>query len=352
MPSLTVFFDDTLGLGHPFTYLALFLAASLLLVWRLEAMLARGLEGTALGALVMPVCSGLGNLMFVAVAHRRGVASAEIATNALGNNLTNLLLILPLVALLGGLSLKSDAAGIARKAGGGQAKSKRKSGAKGTGSANDPEMRRRLHTLSLFLTLGAAAVFPLIAWALALDGRLDRGDGLSLIGLFLLWQGFHLYDVRKHQLVNRQRLSPWLVFDLVLALVAAWVLLASLDWLVTWLAARPKGSLGSGHLGWITAWLMVLPNAALAGYYALRRRADIVYASQVGDGHICIPLCLGLAAAIAPLVPPAWFGDALLVLAGAAGFHALLIACFAGLPRVLAVLPLVAYAWCLREGLG
>ena len=191
-----------------------------------------------------------------------------------------------------------------------------------------------------------------VDWALALDGKLDRGDGLALIGLFALWQGFHLYDVRKHQLTQRQSFSPWIVFDAVLALGAAWLMLESLDWLVAWLKARPAGSLGAEHLGWVTAWLMVLPNAALAAYYAWRARADIVYASQVGDGHICIPLCLGIVAALSPFAPPAWFADAMLVLAGAAGFHALMVAVFGGLPRVLAVVPIAAYVWCLREGLS
>lgn len=352
MFSLSAFFDDTLGLGHPLTYLVLFLAASLLLVWRLEAMLERGLEGTALGALVMPLCSGLGNLFFVMVAREQGVPPAEVAVNSLANNLTNLLLIVPGVALFASLSLRAaaDSGGVG-KAGGGKAKggAKKRAGGKGKG---DAETKTRLHALALFLTLGAAAAFALIAWALALDGRLERGDGLALIGLFLLWQGFHLYDVRKHQITQRQAFSPWIVLDAVLALGAAWLMLESLDWLVAWLKARPAGTLGSTHLGWVTAWLMVLPNAALAAYYAWRARADIVYASQVGDGHICIPLCLGLAAALTPFAPPAWFADALLVLAGAAGFHALLVAVFGGLPRVLAVLPLAAYVWCLREGLS
>ena len=349
MAPLTDFLDNTLGLAHPLTYLALFLAASLFLVWRLEAMLARGLEGTAAGALVMPLCSGLGNLMFVAVAHRRGVDGGEIAINALGNNLTNLLLIVPLAALVFTLSLRAaDTPGAKGKA----AKSGARAKAKGKATGEDAETRRRLHALSLFLTLGAAAAFPLIVWALASDGRLDRGDGLALVGLFALWQGFHLYDVRKHQLVNRQRMSAWIWVDAVLAVAAAAVLLASLDWLVNWLATRPAESFGADRLGWITAWLLVLPNAALAAYYAWRRRADIVYASQVGDGHICIPLCLGVAAVIAPLTPPAWFGDALLVLAGAAGLHALSIACFSGLPRWLAPLPLAGYAWCLWRGFG
>lgn len=340
MPSLPAFIDETLGLGHPITYLALFLAASLLLIWRLECMLAGGLEGTALAAVVMPLCSGLGNLLFIAVAQRQGVASTEIAINALGNNLTNLLLILPLVALVGTLSLRADTKPKASKT----VKTKRKGA--------ESERQQGLRALSLFLTLGAAAAFPLITWALTLDGRLDRGDGLALIGLFALWQGFHLYDVRKHHLMTRQRLSPWLFLDGVLALGAATLVLVSLDWLVAWLEARPAESLGAGNLGWVTAWLMVLPNAALAAYYTYRRRADIVYASQVGDGHICIPLCLGLAAVLSPLAPPAWFGDGLLVLAGTAVFHAVAVACFGGLPRWLAVVPLGAYAWCLSEGLG
>ena len=49
-----------LGLDSPWGYLGLFLAASLLMVWRMEGLLAHGLEGTALGTLVMPYCSGLG----------------------------------------------------------------------------------------------------------------------------------------------------------------------------------------------------------------------------------------------------------------------------------------------------
>jgi cation:H+ antiporter len=345
MTSLSAFFDDTLGIGHPLTYLGLFLAASLLLVWRLEAMLERGLEGSALGALVMPLCSGLGNLFFVAVARRQGVPAEEVAVNALGNNLTNLLLILPVVALAGGLSLRPNQP--QPTAGGAKGRRKKTGGKKG-----DEQVQRQLRALALFLTLGAAGAFALIAWALASDGRMDQGDGLALIGLFVIWQGFQVYDVRKHQITQRRSLSPWIVVDVVLALGAAWVMLESLDWLVGWLQAGPAGSLGAEHLGWVTAWLMVLPNAALAAYYAWRARADIVYASQVGDGHVCIPLCLGLAAVLSPFTPPAWFGDALLVLAGAAGLHLLFVAVFGGLPRVLALLPLAAYVWCVRAGLG
>jgi cation:H+ antiporter len=337
---LTAFLDDTLGLGHPLTYATLFLAASGLLVWRLEAVLARGLEGTAAGALLMPLCSGLGNLGFVLMARRHGVAAAEVATNALANNLTNLLVIVPGVALLSGLALRAPAGE------GKGARPRKKAG------AGDPAMQASLRALSLHLTLGAAALFALIAWALAQDGRLDEGDGLALCGLFALWQAFHFYDVRKHQLTQRRRWSPWIVLDVFLALAAAALMLVSLDWLVRWLAQLPGGSFAGQHLGWLTAWLMVLPNAALALYYAVKRRADIVYASQVGDGHICIPLCLGLGAVFSPGAMPAWLPDGLLVLAGAAGAHALGVLICGGLPRWLAPGFFLAYGWCLQRGLG
>jgi len=63
---------DILGLASPWTYVSLFLAASLLMLWRFEALLRSGLEGTAVGTLVMPYCSGLGNLLLVAIVARRG----------------------------------------------------------------------------------------------------------------------------------------------------------------------------------------------------------------------------------------------------------------------------------------
>ena len=52
------------GRVAPWLFLALFLVASFLMIWRLEAMSAGGFEGTVLGTLVMPYCSGMGNLIF------------------------------------------------------------------------------------------------------------------------------------------------------------------------------------------------------------------------------------------------------------------------------------------------
>ena len=52
------------GPWAPWLFLALFVAASFLMLWRLEAMGRSGFEGTVLGTLVMPYCSGMGNLIF------------------------------------------------------------------------------------------------------------------------------------------------------------------------------------------------------------------------------------------------------------------------------------------------
>jgi len=91
---------ETLGLTSVWVYLALFLGTSLLMVWKLEALRAHGLEGTALGTLIMPWCSGLGNLLFVAIVFARGESGQEVLINCLVNNATNLTLLLGLPALL------------------------------------------------------------------------------------------------------------------------------------------------------------------------------------------------------------------------------------------------------------
>lgn len=69
---------DRLDIAHPITFTVTFLLASWLMVWRLEALLHRGLEGTALGTLVVPYCSGLGNLVFVYLLWRDHGPAQEI----------------------------------------------------------------------------------------------------------------------------------------------------------------------------------------------------------------------------------------------------------------------------------
>ena len=83
----------------PWLFLALFFAASLLMLWRLEALSAKGFEGTVLGTLVMPYCTGMGNLIFAFILGRNGGSGADVMTNSLVNNITNMTLVLGLPAV-------------------------------------------------------------------------------------------------------------------------------------------------------------------------------------------------------------------------------------------------------------
>jgi cation:H+ antiporter len=172
-----------------------------------------------------------------------------------------------------------------------------------------------------------------------------------LIALFLFWQCFQVFDVMKHNLRQRVRLGPRFFFDGIFVLLGAYGIYVSLDWLVTWIAAQEGGFISGKNLGWLSGWLMVLPNALLAFYYAARRRADVAYASQVGDGHICIPLCLGLAAMINPITVPAVFETGILILVGATLTHVAFVLFGDGLPRWMGWPLLAGYAWFVGSGL-
>ncbi len=65
----------------PWLFLALFIVASLLMIWRLEVLSANGFEGTVLGTLVMPYCTGMGNLIFTFILGRTGGSGADVMTN-------------------------------------------------------------------------------------------------------------------------------------------------------------------------------------------------------------------------------------------------------------------------------
>jgi len=318
---------DRIGAGLPILYLALFLGASALMIWRTETMMERGLEGTALGTLVMPYSSGLGNLIFVFVvaSHRSG--GSDVVVNCLVNNATNLTLLIGLPAALWGLTIVGG-------------KRRRKS-----------EVREQhINRLSLLLTTLAVLFFSGATWALGRDGSIDFADGLVLVGLFLFWQTFHVYDVLKTNLRRRRGLSPMLVVDGLLLLVGGLLLVISLDWLVVWLAALKTPWLRADHLGWLTGWLMVLPNATLALFYGWKRRADVVYASQVGDGHICIPLCVGASALLHPIRLPDVFIPGMVLLVGAACLHLLILATIGRVPRFLGIGLVLAYGFFVYRG--
>jgi cation:H+ antiporter len=311
--------ESVSGPWLPLVHVGLFLAASLLIVWRLEIMTRRGIEGTVLGTVFMPYFSGLGNLIFVGVVLRQDGPPGEVAVNSLVNNVTNLCLLLTIPALIWGLNLRSE--------------SKKKK----------DQVDSQLHRLSLSLTLVAMIFFSLIVWVLSRDGTIDRYDGIALVGLFLFWQSFHVYEVLKENTRRGETWSPVILFDLGLILAGSYVTLISVDGIVGWILQQESGPVGAHSLGVVTGILMVLPNAVLAFYYAYRRRADVVYASQIGDGHICIPLCIGLFAIVKPMPVSADVGQGLLFLAGAALLHLLCVGFLRRLPGVVALALIVAF---------
>ena len=97
---------------------------------------------------------------------------------------------------------------------------------------------------------------------------------------------------------------------------------------------------------------MVLPNGLLAFYYAWRGNPEVVYTSQVGDGHICIPLCIGVFALYQPLSAPAFFQTGLMILLATAALHFIVVALTGRLPRLLGWVLTAAYGLFLYKGFG
>ncbi|MCX6895969.1 MAG: sodium:calcium symporter, partial [Verrucomicrobia bacterium] len=197
------------GVWSPWLFVALFLAASFLMIWRLEAMAGGGLEGTVLGTLVMPYCSGIGNLIFAFVLGRRGGDGSEVMTNCLVNNVTNMTLLIGLPAVIWGMNISAGGGG---------------GGKKGKTS--------QLNRLSMLLTLLAVLFFTGAAWVLGRDGKFDRNDGIILVGLFLFWQCFQVFDVLKSNVRQNKSFSWMLPVDLLLLGAGAYAVYLSTDWLV------------------------------------------------------------------------------------------------------------------------
>jgi cation:H+ antiporter len=321
------------GPWAPWLFLLLFIVASLLMIWRLEAMNDDGFEGTVLGTLVMPYCSGIGNLVFAFLLGMNHGPGAEVMTNALVNNVTNMTLLIGLPAVIWGMNVAGKPAA-------------KKSGGKGGKSGGDKT--RQLNRLSLLLTLTAVLFFTGAAWALARDGKLEFSDGLVLVGLFLFWQCFHVFDVLKTNVRQGRSFSWMLPVDLILLAIGAVAIYLSTDWLVKWSDHIP---FVKQHLGWLSGLLMVLPNALLALYYGWRGKPEVIYSSQVGDGHICIPLCIGIYALYHTLSVPAFFQTGVIILGAATALHFVVVAVFGGLPRFVGIALLGGFGVFLWKGL-
>lgn len=342
MPQTIDHLIEAHGPSAPWLFLALFVAASFLMLWRLEAMSGRGFEGTVLGTLVMPYCSGLGNLIFAVILGRSGGSGADVMTNSLVNNVTNMTLVLGLPAILWGLRVLP---------------AKSKAGKNGKGKpasvkSNATGKTHALNRLSLLLTLTAVLFFTGAVWVLGRDGKITFNDGVVLIGLFLFWQCFHVFDVLKHNVRQGQSLANWtLPVDLALLGLGAYGIYLSTDWLVTWLSHIHTGFVSAKHLGWLSGWLMVLPNALLALYYSWRGQPETVYASQVGDSHVSIPLCIGIYTMYHTMVIAPFFNVGIGILVGATLVHFFCVAVFGQLPRLVGWVLVAAYGVFLYKGL-
>jgi cation:H+ antiporter len=322
---------ESTGAWSPTAFLCVFIVASLLMIWRLEAMSDVGFEGTVLGTLIMPYCSGIGNLIFAFLLARRSGPGEEVMTNALVNNVTNLTLLIGLPALF--WSAKTSATPKGR--------SKRRCG----------QPADHVHRLSMLLTLTAVLFFTGAVWALGRDGRLTFNDGLVLVGLFLFWQCFHVFEVLKTNARQGKSMGWKLPLNLALLGVGAYASYVSIDWLMTWLARIHNGFISAKNLGWLSGWLMVLPNAILALYYGWRRKPEVVYTSQVGDGHICLPLCVGIFSLHHTLKLPDFFLTGVYVITGATVMHLLFIGAMGRLPRPMGFALVAAYGLFLKQGL-
>jgi len=301
------------------------------MVMRLHAMESKGFEGTVLGTLIMPYCSGFANLVFAYVMSTSASNGGAVIENSLVNNVTNLTLILGLSAIFGTAAILPK--------------------------TNSKQKIKRhaeflfINRLNLLFTLIALFLFTGTLWALAKDGELNFYDGIILIGLFFFWQILHVFEVLKDN-IRKDKAFHWsIVIDLMLIAASAYCIYFAVDQLVEWVANTNNPLFSFAKIGWFSGLLMVLPNAFLALYYAYIGRQDIVLSSQIGDGHICIPMCIGLFAVFNTIQIPDSFQTGTYIILGAGLIHFLSIAALGRIPRFVGVGLIGAYAFFLYNGL-
>ncbi len=315
----------------PWVPLGLFLLCAILMVHRLNALERKGLEGTVLGTLVMPYASGFPNLMFALSLGRQGGSGWVLVENCIVNNVTNLTLLMGLPAMIWNLNIRpASSSGKRRK-------------------YISPD--HQLNVISLALTLSALLFFTGSLWAMGRDGTLDFGDGLVLVGTFLFWQLFQVFDVIKYNIHRRRDLQWTILVDVLLVVAFGIGVFAGIDQLVQWVMAQGPGVFVYDRLGLVSGCLMVLPNALLAGYYAWIGRADIVYSSQVGDAHICIPMCIGLFALFSQIQTPAGMEKGIFIILGVGMIHLFFIGFIGRLPRIMGLVLTLTYGIFLYLGI-
>jgi cation:H+ antiporter len=289
----------------------------------------KGFEGTVLGTLIMPYCSGFANLIFAFVMSKSASNGGLVIENCIVNNTTNLTLILGMSALFGSTANLP------------KTKAKLKKHAEFS----------RINRLNLLFTIIALFLFTGTLWALAKDGKLNLYDGLILVGLFVFWQILHVFEVLKDN-IRKEKSFHWsITIDIVLIAASAYCIYFSVDHLVDWISTTKDPMFSFAKIGWVSGLLMVIPNAFLALYYAYIGRQDIVLTSQVGDGHICIPMCIGLFAVFNTIQIPDSFQTGSYLILGAGAVLFLSIAALGRIPRLVGGGLIGAYAFFLYNGL-
>ncbi|MDO8207755.1 MAG: sodium:calcium symporter [Gallionella sp.] len=316
-------------IDHPLMLLAIFIAASFAMIWRLHALESKGFEGTVLGTLIMPYCSGFANLVFAYVMSRSASNGGLVIENSIVNNATNLTLILGLSAVFGSAAIVQ----------------------KGKARQKQHAEFHRINRLNLLFTLIALFLFTGTLWALAKDGILDFYDGLVLVGLFLFWQILHVFEVLKDKIRKNKAFHWSIVIDIAMLAASAYCVYFAVDHLVGWVSTAENQFFSVSKLGWLSGLLMVLPNAFIAMYYAYIGRQDIVLSSQIGDGHICIPMCIGLFSLFNPIRVPDFLQIGTYIILGAGAVLFLFIAVLGRVPRFIGAGLIGAYALFLYKGL-
>lgn len=320
---------EATGPWAPWIFLGIFLAASLVTVWRLESMASGGLEGTVIGTLITPYMTGLGNLVFTYVVARDHGPAKDVVTMCLINNVTNMTIVLGLPAVIWRLHVISKS-----------------HAAEGPARQTAKFLRlEEINRLSLLLSLLAVFLFTGVTWLLGADGRITFTSGLVLVGIFFLWQALHVFQVLHDQARKKRKFTWLLAADLVIFAIGAYAVYVSTDWLVNWVSNIHTGFISATYLGLLSGWLNVLPNAFLAVYYAWTSQPEVVYTTQSGDNHMCIPLCLGILALFQTIALPAFFGLGVIMILLATLVHFVCIAGFGRLPWFVGLGLTGTYAW-------
>ena len=238
-------------------------------------------------------------------------------TNSLVNNVTNMTLLIGLPAIIWGMSVLPSEKGAGQE----EAKATRQ----------DHEINR----LSLLLTLTAVLFFTGADWVLGRNGRSNFSDGLVLVGLFLFWQCFHVFDVLKTNVRQSKAFSWMLPVNLALA---------GRGRLCDLSQHGLAGELAPGHphrfrqretpglaerladgAAQRGCWRFITPGAGTRKWFTPRRSATATSASRCASGS---------ARCIRRSRSRRFFQTGIFLLLGATLLHIVLVALFGRLPRL------------------